>query len=130
MQDALRNTAAAAQPLPCAVFAKAPHRCYRTRPLPLAVWQTMKPIARALAACALLLTAVPAPASPLPPRQLPQHGAAQQTALTQRASRELTSAQYQERADNPTLAEQREGHNAVILKRRGTGGCSNGWRDA
>jgi hypothetical protein len=54
----------------------------------------------------------------------------QQILLTQQVVRELASSQYQERAENPTLAVQQQGHNAMILKQRGTGACTNGWRDA
>ena len=93
----------------------------------------MKLIACALAACALLVASVPARSAPLLPKngaQPPEVTLTRQTALTQQVARELASSQYQERADNPTLAQQQQGHNAMILKQRGTGGCTSGWRDA
>jgi hypothetical protein len=88
----------------------------------------MKTIAGALAACALLVGSIqPAGAGQRVPRNV---APSQKVTLTQQVAQELASSQYQERADNPTLAVKEQGHNAMILKQRGTGACERGWRDA
>ena len=76
----------------------------------------MKPIAVAIA-CALMLS--------------PQHSSATDWQSAD-AVRELTSLQYREQPDNPTLGLRRLGETAIILKRKGTGACTRGsrWRDA
>ncbi len=78
----------------------------------------MKPIATAIAVCALLL------------------GSAQSASASQRETeqvvKELTALQYKEQSDNPTIGVRHQGETAVILKRKGTGACAKAaaWRDA
>jgi ribulose-5-phosphate 4-epimerase/fuculose-1-phosphate aldolase len=94
----------------------------------------LKSIAGAVAAASLLVASSHAARTghAVPQREAltQQVVLTQQVALTQQVVRELASSQYQERAENPTLAVQQQGHNAVILKQRGTGACTKGWRDA
>jgi hypothetical protein len=94
----------------------------------------LKSIAGAIAAATMLVASSHAartgPATSQPEALPQQIALTQQFVLTQQVVRELASSQYQERAENPTLAVQQRGHNAVILKQRGTGACTNGWRDA
>ena len=88
----------------------------------------LKSIAGAIAAATLLVASSHAARTGHATSQ--QVTLTQQIVLSQQVARELANSQYQERAENPTLAVQQQGHNAVILKQRGTGACTNGWRDA
>jgi hypothetical protein len=52
--------------------------------------------------------------------------------ISRQMVRELTLSQYQERADNPTLAMHESGTSALILKQKASGACGTdpAWRDA